>query len=234
MALTLPAAVYLDASAAEPGEGLRQPVSTERAVQMPRVFMSLEGREATTDQRAQVKVALSVQGPRTLTGTVARLAMGSGPVRVVARTNGQVYAVRDRLVFGTGVISLPLLPQGVYRVRATFLGNGLLGKGTSAVRVLNVVGPGSAPPPPTPTPTPTATAYGDPHGDADGDGDGDADGDCDADRDWVTPTPTVTRDCDVEPTPTATVTATHGSTPVTVTATPTGDGHADGDRRLGR
>jgi len=44
-------------------------------------------------------------------------------VRVVAKAKGQAYPVLDRLVFGTGVISLPQLPLGVYRVRATFLGN---------------------------------------------------------------------------------------------------------------
>ena len=32
-------------------------------MRMPRVFMNLEGRQATTEQRTQVKVALSAPGP---------------------------------------------------------------------------------------------------------------------------------------------------------------------------
>jgi hypothetical protein len=124
--------VMLDPSSARSG-----------AARVPKVFIKLDKHRITTKQRAQVKVALSVRGTRSAgAGARQSRSLGSGQVKVVAKSGGKGRPVRARLSAGKAVVTLPKLPRGVYQVRATFLGNALLSKARSEYRTLRVVRPG--------------------------------------------------------------------------------------------
>jgi hypothetical protein len=100
--------------------------ATRGAAITPKVFLTLKKNRVTTDQRARAKVALSV---------------GSGWVKVVAKSEDKRRTVRARLVDGKATVTLPRLPKGVYRVRALFLGNKRLTKAKSAYKSLRVGAP---------------------------------------------------------------------------------------------
>lgn len=122
---------------------LDPPSATSGAATTPKLFMKLDKHRVTTKQRAQVKVALSARATR-WAGTGARQSsgLGSGEVKVVAKGGGKSRPVRAQLVAGKATVSLPRLPNGIYRVRAKFLGNDLLGKAKSPYRRLTVVAGG--------------------------------------------------------------------------------------------
>ena len=116
---------------------------TSRAARTPKVFMKLEKRQITTKQRARVKIALSVRGARSQArGALRPSGLGTGRVKVAIKRGSKNKLVSAKLVKGKAVVRLPKLRRGTYKVRATFLGNALLGKARSEIRTLRVVRPG--------------------------------------------------------------------------------------------
>ena len=113
---------------------------TSRAARTAKVFMKLEKHQVTTKQRAQVKIALSVRSARSQEqGALRSAGFGTGKVRVVITGGGGKYErAGAKLVKGKAVVRLPKLSRGIYKVRATFLGNALLGEARSEVRTLKV------------------------------------------------------------------------------------------------
>ena len=66
--------------------------------------------------------------------------MGTGKVKVaIKRGASKSKLVGGKLVKGKAVVRLPKLARGTYKVRATFLGNAVLGKARSETRTLRVV-----------------------------------------------------------------------------------------------
>ena len=57
---------------------------------------------------------------------------------MVTGGGGKYERASAKLVKGKAVVRLPKLPRGVYKVRATFLGNALLGEARSGIRTLRV------------------------------------------------------------------------------------------------
>jgi hypothetical protein len=113
---------------------------TSRAARTAKVFMKLEKHQVTTKQRAQVKIALSVRSARSQgQGALRSAGFGTGKVRVVITGGGGKYErAGAKLVKGKAVVRLPKLSRGIYKVRATFLGNALLGQARSEIRTLKV------------------------------------------------------------------------------------------------
>ena len=114
---------------------------TSRAARTPKVFMKLDKHQVTTKQRAHVKIALSARSARSQErGTQRSSALGTGKVKVaIKRGASKSKLVGAKLVKGKAVVRLPKLARGTYKVRATFLGNALLGKARSETRTLRVV-----------------------------------------------------------------------------------------------
>ncbi|HEX5089028.1 MAG TPA: hypothetical protein VFV89_14570 [Nocardioides sp.] len=127
-------------------EGARSAsAETDRSARTPKVFMKLDKHRVTTKQRAKVKVALSVHAARSQErGTTRSAGFGRGVVKIAIKGGKQDKQVSAKLVRGKAKVRLPKLRRGVYQVRATFLGNALLGKARSQVRTLRVVGAGAA------------------------------------------------------------------------------------------
>ncbi len=118
-----------------------------RAARTPKVFMKLDKHQVTTKQRAQVKIALSVHSARSPERRAQRSpGFGTGRVKVAIRDGGgnKTKQVSAKLVKGKAAVRLPKLRRGIYQVRATFLGNAVLGKARSEIRSLRVGGPGGA------------------------------------------------------------------------------------------
>lgn len=117
---------------------------TSRSTRTPKVFMKLDKHQVTTKQRAQVKIALSVHSARSQEpGALRSPGFGTGRVKVAIRGGGnKSKQVSAKLVKGKAAVRLPKLSRGIYKVRATFLGNAVLGKARSEIRTLRVVGPG--------------------------------------------------------------------------------------------
>ncbi len=114
---------------------------TSRAARTPKVFMKLDKHQVTTKQRAHVKIALSARSQER--GTQRSSALGTGKVKVaIKRGASKSKLVGAKLVKGKAVVRLPKLARGTYKVRATFLGNAVLGKARSETRTLRVVRPG--------------------------------------------------------------------------------------------
>jgi hypothetical protein len=114
---------------------------TSRAARTPTVFMKLDKHQVTTKQRAHVKIALSARSHER--GTQRSSALGTGKVKVaIKRGASKSKLVGGKLVKSKAVVRLPKLARGTYKVRATFLGNALLGKARSETRTLRVVRPG--------------------------------------------------------------------------------------------
>jgi hypothetical protein len=113
---------------------------TARAARTAKVFMKLDKHQVTTKQRAHVKIALSVRSARSQErGALRSAGFGTGKVRVVITGGGGKYErAGAKLVRGKAVVRLPKLPRGIYKVRATFLGNALLGEARSEIRTLKV------------------------------------------------------------------------------------------------
>ena len=141
---------------------------TSRAARTPKVFMKLEKQQVTPKQRAHVKIALSARSARSQEpGTLRSAGLGTGKVMVAITGGGGKYErVSAKLVKGKAVLRVPKLPRGIYKVRATFLGNALLGQARSEVRMLKVVHSTTTTPPSTgfpdasnTGPTGTLTAY---------------------------------------------------------------------------
>jgi hypothetical protein len=119
---------------------------TSRAARTPKVFMKLDKHQVTTKQRAQVKIALSLHSARSQEPRAQRSpGFGTGRVKVAIKGGGnKSKQVSAKLVKGKAAVRLPKLRRGIYQVRATFLGNALLGKARSEIRTLKVVGLGGA------------------------------------------------------------------------------------------
>jgi hypothetical protein len=120
--------------------------SASRAARTPKVFIKLAKHRVSTGQRARVKVALSVKGTRSaVAGARQSPSAGSGRIKVVAKGGGKSRPMHARLKAGKATVALPRLPRGVYRVRAVFLGNAMLGKAKSEYEKLTVGDVGGGP-----------------------------------------------------------------------------------------
>jgi hypothetical protein len=118
---------------------------TSRAARTPKVFMKLEKHRVTTKQHAKVKIALSLHNARSQERRAQRSpGFGTGLVKVAITGHGKDKKVSAKLTKGKASIRLPKLSRGIYKLRATFLGNAVLGKARSEIRTLRVVGPGAA------------------------------------------------------------------------------------------
>ena len=116
---------------------------TSRTARTPQVFMKLAKQHITPAQRAQVKIALSLHSARSQArGAMRSASFGTGKVKVAIKGGSKNRLVGAKLVHGKAVVRLPKLARGVYKVRATFLGNALLAKARSKARTLRVGGAG--------------------------------------------------------------------------------------------
>ena len=112
---------------------------TSRTARTPQVFMKLAKQHITPAQRAQVKIALSLHSARSQArGAMRSASFGTGKVKVAIKGGSKNRLVGAKLVHGKAVVRLPKLARGVYKVRATFLGNALLAKARSKARTLRV------------------------------------------------------------------------------------------------
>jgi hypothetical protein len=122
-------------------QGTSAAADTSRATRTPKVFMKIEKGTVTTKQRAKARIALGLRSVRSQ--AQASPGLGTGRVSVAIKGGGgKAKRVDAKLVKGKAVVRLPKLSRGTYKVRATFLGNALLGKARSKIRTLKVVRPG--------------------------------------------------------------------------------------------
>jgi hypothetical protein len=129
-----------------PGSAQNAPpgADSHRSSRTPTVYMKLAKQQVTAKQRARVKIALGTRSARShAPGALQRAALGSGKVAVVVvGKKGKPRTIGGTLVKGKDVVRLPKLRPGIYKVRARFLGNQLLGRAKSKIRTLRVVGAG--------------------------------------------------------------------------------------------
>lgn len=143
-------------TALDPTPGMKQ------AVTKPKVTLTLTRARVTTQQRASAKVAIHPHAFQSAGATAQQLqSLRSGRIKVLVKRGAKQRTIHARLTHHKALVSLPRLHSGVYRVRATFLGNKRLGHATSRYRMLTVVTPPAESGPPADFPNASNTGVPD-------------------------------------------------------------------------
>ncbi len=110
------------------------------------VILRLPKTRTSTKRHARATVIVRPRASQTDTQRERQLrSLRTGRVKIVATHAGHSRVVRARLTGHKAKVVLPLLPKGVHRLRAVFLGDRLLARITSNIKRLTVVrGPKAA------------------------------------------------------------------------------------------
>ncbi len=115
-------------------------IETASAHSKPAVMrLKLVAERVSTRQRAKAEVVVRPRAQATATDASQARSLRSGRVKAVVKGGGRSRPVNARLIDGKTMITLPRLPKGTYRVRATLLGNKVLGEIRSSSLALTVL-----------------------------------------------------------------------------------------------